>query len=147
MAIFVPRGKRSDWIFINVFFLLIYRKRKFCAEPMREWLTFHFELRTRSGNFRFFFFSSFLFVFFQIKARSRLVTLGSWETWSVSRHGKSMTYATSNCTNWILRELLTKFGFCCDAGKRKTREHKKMDRKTYIQVTEIRYKWTGLDSS
>ena len=30
---------------------------------MRERLTFHFELRTRSGNFRFFFFSSFLFVF------------------------------------------------------------------------------------
>ncbi len=49
-AIFVPRGKRSDWIFINVFFLLIYRKRKFCAEPMRERLTFHFELRTRSIN-------------------------------------------------------------------------------------------------
>ena len=48
----MPRGKRSDWIFINVFFLLlIYRKRKFCAEPMRERLTFHFELRTRSGNF------------------------------------------------------------------------------------------------
>ena len=72
----MPRGKRSDWIFINVFFLLIYRKRKFCAEPIRERLTFHFELRTRSGNFRFFFFSSFLlsFCFFQIKARSRLVT-------------------------------------------------------------------------
>ena len=76
-AIFVPRGKRSDWIFINVFFfLLIYRKRKFCTEPMRERLTFHFELRTRSVNFRFFFFSSFLsFCFFQIKARSRLVTV------------------------------------------------------------------------
>ena len=78
-VIFVPRGKRSDWIFINVFFfffLLIYRKRKFCAEPMRERLTFHFELRTRRVNFRFFFFfSSFLsFCFFQIKARSRLVT-------------------------------------------------------------------------
>ena len=76
-AIFVPRGKRSDWIFINVFFffLLIYRKRKFCAEPMGERLTFHFELRTGSVNFRFFFFSSFLsFCFFQIKARSRLVT-------------------------------------------------------------------------
>ena len=77
-AIFVPRGKRSDWIFINVFFfLLIYRKRKFCAEPMRERLTFHFDLRTRSVNFRFFFFFLlfFLFVFFfQIKARSRLVT-------------------------------------------------------------------------
>ena len=74
-AIFVPRGKRSDWIFINVFFffLLIYRKRKFCAEPMRERLTFDFELRTRSVNFRFFFFFSF-FLFFQIKARSRLVT-------------------------------------------------------------------------
>ena len=55
------------------FFLLIYRKRKFCAEPMRERLTFHFELRTQSGNFRFFFFFSF-FLFFQIKARSRLVT-------------------------------------------------------------------------
>ena len=64
-AIFVPRGKRSDWIFINVFFfLLIYHKRKFCAEPMRKRLTFHFELRTRSGNFRFFFFFLFfLFVF------------------------------------------------------------------------------------
>ena len=68
-AIFVPRGKRSNWIFINVFFfffLLIYRKRKFCAEPMRERLTFHLELRTRSGNFRFFFlffFSPFFFVF------------------------------------------------------------------------------------
>ena len=77
-AIFVPRGKRSDWIFINVFFfLLIYRKQKFCAEPMRERLTFHFELRTRSVNFRFFvflFFFSF-FLFFQIKARSRLVTI------------------------------------------------------------------------
>ena len=67
-AIFVPRGKRSDWIFINVFFffffLLIYRKRKFCAEPMRERLTFHFGLGTRSVNFRFFFlffFSFFLF--------------------------------------------------------------------------------------
>ena len=35
------------------FFLLIYRKRKFCAEPMHGRLTFHFELRTRSGNFRF----------------------------------------------------------------------------------------------
>ena len=59
----MPRGKRSDWISINVFFfLLIYRKRKFCAEPMRERLTFHFELRTRSGNFRFFF-SSFLLSF------------------------------------------------------------------------------------
>ena len=58
------------------FFLLIYRKRKFCAEPMREWLTFHFELRTRSGNFRFFFLFFFsFFLFFQIKARSRLVTL------------------------------------------------------------------------
>ena len=57
------------------FFLLIYRKRKFFAEPMRERLTFHFELRTRSGNFRFFFFFSF-FLFFQIKARSRLVTGG-----------------------------------------------------------------------
>ena len=43
-------------------FLLIYRKRKFYAEPMRERLTFHFELRTRSGNFRFFF-SSFLLSF------------------------------------------------------------------------------------
>ena len=76
-AIFVPRGKRSDWIFINVFFffLLIYRKRKFCAEPMRERLTFHFELRTRSVNFRFFFLFFFsFFLFFQIKARSRLVT-------------------------------------------------------------------------
>ena len=31
-------------------------------EPMRERLTFHFELRTRSGNFRFFFLF-FLFVF------------------------------------------------------------------------------------
>ena len=75
-AIFVPRGKCSDWIFINVFFfLLIYRKWKFCAEPMRERLTFHFQLRTRSVNFRFFFsfFFSF-FLFFQIKARSRLVT-------------------------------------------------------------------------
>ena len=73
----MPRGKRSDWIFINVFFfLLIYRKRKFCAEPMRERLTFHFELRTRSGNFRFFFSPFFLF-FFQIKARSHLVTLGT----------------------------------------------------------------------
>ena len=79
----MPRGKRSDWIFINVFFLLIYRKRMFCAEAMRERLTFHFELRTRSGNFHFFFFSSFLlsffffffFFFFQIKARSRLVTV------------------------------------------------------------------------
>ena len=61
----MPRGKRSDWIFINVFFfLLIYRKRKFCAEPMRERLTFHFELRTRSGNFRFFlFFFSLFFLF------------------------------------------------------------------------------------
>ena len=77
MVIFVPRGKRSDWIFINVFFfLLIYRKRKFCAEPMRERLTFHFGLRTRSGNFRFFFlfFFSPFFLFFQIKARSHLVT-------------------------------------------------------------------------
>ena len=65
-AIFVPRGKRSDWIFINVFFfLLIYRKRKFCAEPMRERLTFHFGLGTRSVNFRFFFsfLLFFLFVF------------------------------------------------------------------------------------
>ena len=65
-AIFVPCGKRSDWIFINVFFLLlIYRKRKFCAEPMRERLTFHFELRTRSVNFCFFFsfLLFFLFVF------------------------------------------------------------------------------------
>ena len=73
----MPRGKCSDWIFINVFFfLLICRKRKFCAEPMRERLTFHFELRTRSVNFRFFFsfFFSF-FLFFQIKARSRLVTV------------------------------------------------------------------------
>ena len=71
----MPRGKRSDWIFINVFFLLIYRKRKFCAEPMRERLTFHFELRTRSVNFRFFFLFFFsFFLFFQIKARSRLVT-------------------------------------------------------------------------
>ena len=76
-AIFVPRGKRSDWIFINVFFfLLIYRKRKFCAEPMRERLTFHFGLGTRSVNFRFFFLFFFsFFLFFQIKARSRLVTL------------------------------------------------------------------------
>ena len=75
-AIFVPRGKRSDWIFINVFFfLLIYCKRKFCAEPMRERLTFHSELRTRSVNFRFFFLFFFsFFLFFQIKARSRLVT-------------------------------------------------------------------------
>ena len=75
-AIFVPRGKRSDWIFINVFFfLLIYRKRKFCAEPMRERLTFHFGLGTRSVNFRFFFLFFFsFFLFFQIKARSRLVT-------------------------------------------------------------------------
>ena len=56
------------------FFLLIYRKRKFCAEPMRERLTFHFGLRTRSGNFRFFFLFLFFFSFFQIKARSRLVT-------------------------------------------------------------------------
>ena len=65
-AIFVPRGKRSDWIFINVFFfLLIYRKRKFCAEPMRERLTFHFGLGTRSVNLRFFFsfLLFFLFVF------------------------------------------------------------------------------------
>ena len=64
-AIFVPRGKCSDWIFIDVFFfLLIYRKRKFCAEPMRERLTFYFELRTRSVNFRFFsFLLFFLFVF------------------------------------------------------------------------------------
>ena len=59
------------------FFLLIHRKRKFCAEPMRERLTFHFELRTRSGNFRFFFlfFFSPFFLFFQIKARSHLVTI------------------------------------------------------------------------
>ena len=56
--------------------MLIYRKRKFCAEPMRERLTFHFGLRTRSGNFRFFFlfFFSPFFLFFQIKARSHLVT-------------------------------------------------------------------------
>ena len=64
------------------FFLLIYRKRKFCAEPMRERLTFHFELRTRSGNFHFFFlfffspfFFFFFFCFFPIKAKSRLVTV------------------------------------------------------------------------
>ena len=56
------------------FFLLIYRKRKFCAEPMRERLTFHFELRTQSVNFRFFFLFFSFFLFFQIKARSRLVT-------------------------------------------------------------------------
>ena len=88
-AIFVPRGKRSDWIFINVFFFFFvnFRKRKFCAEPMRERLTFHFELRTRSGNFRFFFlfFFSPFFLFFQIKARSHIVTQskggrsGLWE--------------------------------------------------------------------
>ena len=55
--------------------MLIYRKRKFCAEPMRERLTFHFELRTQSVNFRFFFLFFFsFFLFFQIKARSRLVT-------------------------------------------------------------------------
>ena len=63
-------------IYKCIFFLLIYRKRKFCAEPMLERLTFHFGLRTRSGNFRFFFlfFFSPFFLFFQIKARSHLVT-------------------------------------------------------------------------
>ena len=46
---------------------------------MRERLTFHFELKTRSGNFRFFFlfFFSPFFLFFQIKARSRLVTVAN----------------------------------------------------------------------
>ena len=73
-AIFVPRGKRSDWIFINVFFfLLIYRKRKFCAEPMRERLTFHFGLRTRSVNFRFFSFLLFSFLFVFFKSRQDLI--------------------------------------------------------------------------
>ena len=58
----VPIG----YLLMLFFFLLIYRKRKFCAEPMRERLTFHFELRTRSGNFRFFFlffFSPFFLLF------------------------------------------------------------------------------------
>ena len=32
-------------------------------------------------------------------------------------------------------------------AKKDTGTHKKVDRKTYIQVTETRYKWTGLDSS
>ena len=42
---------------------------------MRERLTFHFELRTRRVNFRFFFLFFFsFFLFFQIKSRSRLVT-------------------------------------------------------------------------
>ena len=43
---------------------------------MRERLTFHFKLRTRRVNFRFFFLFFFsFFLFFQIKARSRLVTI------------------------------------------------------------------------
>ena len=73
-AIFVPRAEafRLDILLMYFFFLLIYRKRKFCAEPMRERLTFHFGLGTRSVNFRFFFFSSFLsFCFF--KSRQDLV--------------------------------------------------------------------------
>ena len=57
-----PREASRLDIYKCIFFLLIYRKRKFCVEPMRERLTFHFELRTRSGNFRFFF-SSFLLSF------------------------------------------------------------------------------------
>ena len=32
-------------------------------------------------------------------------------------------------------------------AKERHGEHKKVDRKTYIQVTETRYKWTGLESS
>ena len=47
---------------------------------MRERLTFHFGLGTRSVNFRFFFLFFFsFFLFFQIKARSRLVTVRSCE--------------------------------------------------------------------
>ena len=32
-------------------------------------------------------------------------------------------------------------------AKERHREHQKVERKTYIQVTKTKYKWTGLDSS
>ena len=61
-----PAGS-VDWIFINVNL-----SQTFCAEPMRERLTFHFGLGLEVLTSVFFFFSSFLsFCFF--KSRQDLV--------------------------------------------------------------------------